>query len=149
MTPCPLTACSPGWSCFSGLKVHITGSCPILPIHQPPSPSWQGCPQSILCLAHSCTKNCPSPRAGPCPWPCWAPWGLHSPLLPFQVSLDAIPNLQHVTAPHSLMSPANYLDCTQSRCPHLQQKCQTVSVPTPNPRNTAHFLILCHIPQTI
>jgi len=57
--------CSPGYGWSSGLRVHIVGSCPAF--HPPvlPSPSRQGCSQSLHPPACIDTGGCPNSGAGP------------------------------------------------------------------------------------
>lgn len=56
-----------GW--LSGLKV----PCSYWVFHQLtlPSPSPQGCPQHILCLACTGAWDCLNLGVRPCTWPCW------------------------------------------------------------------------------
>ena len=71
--------CSSGYSWSSGLRGHIGGSC--LAFHPPvsPSPSQQGCSQSLHPPACTDSRGCPDPDKGPCTWPCWTSQGSHGP----------------------------------------------------------------------
>ena len=69
----------PGISWPSGLRVHIVGSCPAFHPPVPPSPSQQGCSQSLHPPACIDSGDCPHTDAGPCPWPYWTSRGSHRP----------------------------------------------------------------------
>ena len=71
--------CSPGYSWPSGLRAHTGGLCPAFHPPVPPSPSRQGCSQSLLPPAYTDSRGCPDPEAGPCTWPCRTSWGSHRP----------------------------------------------------------------------
>ncbi|KAK4818440.1 hypothetical protein QYF61_013127 [Mycteria americana] len=102
--------CSPGYSWPSGLRVHIASSCLAFHPPGPPSPSPQGCSESLHLPA--CTDMGVAPtqaqdlalglvephevRTGP-------------PLKPLKVPLDGIPSSSMLTTPHSLVSLANLL----------------------------------------
>ena len=66
VAPCPVTG-------------HTAGTHPVFRPPVPPSPSWQGCSQSIYPQVCINTGYCPDPFAGPCTWPYWTSWGSHGP----------------------------------------------------------------------
>jgi len=74
--------CSPGCGWPSGLWAHIVGSCLAFHPPVPPSPSPQGCSQSLHPPAFIDTRDCPNPNAGPYIWPCWTSWGSQRPTSP-------------------------------------------------------------------
>ena len=45
-------------------------------------------------------SDCPDPWAGPCPWPCWTPWGLHGPTCSLSRSLWMAHPFPPVCQPH-------------------------------------------------
>ena len=64
-SPC-CRGCSLGYGWPSGLRVHIAGSYPIFHPPVSPSPSVQGCSQSINSPVCIDIGNCHDPGAGPC-----------------------------------------------------------------------------------
>ena len=57
--------CSPGYGWPSRLRVHIASSCPAFHPPAPPSPSLQGCSQSLHPPNCIVPGDCPDPGAGP------------------------------------------------------------------------------------
>ena len=71
--------CSPGYGWLSGLQVYVANSCPFFHSPVSPSPSWQGCSQSLHPPACIDIRDCPDQGSGPCTWPCQILWGSHGP----------------------------------------------------------------------
>jgi len=120
-----------------GLWAHIAGWCQDSHQSALTSPSWQGCSQSIVCLACICAWDCLNPCAGPCTWPCWTSWGSHRPTSPACPGLSGFHPFCPASGPHTFCpasGPAwcrqhTCWGCTQSHHPCCEQRCYTAPVP--------------------